>query len=314
MAPDMTFVFGDDKVYAMADGQVVAASDDLDELEDELDEDEEEAPKKKASSTIVTPGGLKGTILGRTPDMWGLSETLTVRLENGRIAHYAFADVTEAEDEEKRSPIDSLEEELSDDVPGDRDSLEKRKEQLSSLKRQAHTLVVGGLSDGDMGRIDRLVIEADAELAEIGERVDMLDAQAADEFQPPAPFDINVVEQGGRPDGAGWLDVTMQDMVNEAEQYDFGKLMDEGPEAFVAEQDTAALADQGTTQAIAASFINSKVAAADPAIREKYTNTWLARVEGVRREELQRRKAEQTRQAKIAHEENSDAPDESLFL
>jgi hypothetical protein len=315
MASDPTFVFEGDKVYAMQDGKVLAAADDLDELEEKLD-DEESAEDKKKSSRIVTPSGVKGTILGRTPDLWGLDETLTVRLANGRIAHYKVADVVEDTDKpEFVNPINRLQQVIEEDVPADLDSLGERQEALASLKREAHALFSSGLSEEDQNKLDTIIVTADAELSQIDDRLDYINDEAIQRFEPFAPAtEMPVVEQGGRPDGAGWLDTTLEDMATEADQYDYQKFMDEGPEAFVAEQETDVLADQGATQFAAAAAVREKTAGTDPEVREKYEKTWLSRVEDLRREELSTRKETTKKEAAAEKDAHDDAPDESLFL
>ena len=317
MADDPTFVFEDDKVYAMQDGKVIAAADDADDLEEELDNDSDEESESKKSSHIVTPTGVKGTILGRTPDLWGLDETLTVRLENGRIAHYRVAEVVELEDEKPEfvNPINRLQSVVEEEVPGDLDSLSDRQEALASLKREAHALFADGMADEDRARLDTIVVTADAELQQIDDRLDYINDESIQRFEAPAPIaQVPVVEQGGRPDGAGWLDTTLEQMTQEADQYDYQKLMDEGPEAFVAEQETDVLADQGATQFAAASFIRERTAATEPEVREKYEKTWLSRVEKLRRAELSTRKEQTKKEAAAEKDAQDDAPDDSLFL
>lgn len=334
MKNDPVFVFQDDKVYAMRNGKVVASGDDPDEVEeflensdkhdsenDELSEDEtsnsedNDEKDEKKSSHIVTPNGVKGKILSRTPDMWGLEDTLTVRLENGRIAHYKVADVDETEaPEETTNPIEQLEEEVAAETLYDRESLEQRQELLASVKKNAHKIASRGASDADMARIDRIVVEADSELAEIGQSIDHLDNEDVLRFQPPAPYETTVVEQGGRSDGAGWLDQTLNEMIDEAGAFDYEKEMNEGPEALVSELGDEAIADQGATKSLALSHISEKTAATDPTIREKYHMTYLARVEELRRKELSRRKENFKREAATKKDINEDAPDESLFF
>jgi len=121
-----TFVFDDDgKAYAYVAGKIVAAADDADELEAQLqrldtesnpvvakdnpfakkDEDDGDDKKKKGNpfakkddeekesavtvhnaTHVTTPNGLKGTILGKQRGLWG--DQVTIRLENGRIAKF----------------------------------------------------------------------------------------------------------------------------------------------------------------------------------------------------------------------------------
>jgi hypothetical protein len=317
---ERTYVFEGDEVYAMEDGQVLASAPDADELEEKLagcqcKGDCKCGKGKKASTHIITPGGLKGKILGHVEDVWGEGQ-VTVRLENGRIAHVAVADAEYVEEDapEFVNPIVRLEEVLDESTTGTREDLAARQEALSKVKTQARDLILKGASVADAARLDQISVTADYELNEIGETLDHLNSEEAEAFEPPAPFGINVVEQGGNNRGSEWLDATLNEMIDEAENYDYDKLLDEGPEAFVAGQDEGVLADQGATQAIAASFIRSKTAAADPVVRDKYEGSWLARVEELRRTELDNRKTKAKKEAAEKKDETDNAPDDSLFL
>lgn len=316
MADDQTFIFEDDKVYAVENGKVLAAANSVEELEEALDKDEdEESSESKESRNIITPTGMKGTILSKTPDMWGLEDTLTVRLENGRIAHYKVADVVEDDEVvESRDPLAELEEVINQDAFADIDSLQERQEALASVKQSARRLILGGVSDADQHRADTIIVHADNELHEIDQRFEQINDESLQKFEAPAPFQTTVVEQGGRADGAGWLDATMNDLAAEADEQDYTKLMDEGPEAFVAEQPTDVIADQGATAFAASAHIKTKTAGVDPVVRDKYEKAWLARVEQVRRAQLSERKATAKKEAKVEHDTQDDAPDESLFL
>lgn len=315
MSLDPTYIYRNDKIYAFANGDIIAQGDDEEEVEEGVKKFEEEEAKK-ASSTIVTPSGVKGTILGRTPDVWGLQETLTVRLENGRIAHYKVGSVEKVLDEKPEfvKPISRFESVLAADVTPNRAELEERKVTLANLKEEVRVTILAGVSDADRAELSQITVQADAELGEIGQQIDQIDQNEADAFQSPAPYETTVVEQGGRSDGAGWLDSTLNDMVEEAEGHDYDKLLSEGPELFVAEQPVEALGDQGATQAIAASYIRSITAGADPEVRDKFEKAWLARVEEVRRGALTHKKEAHRKEASVKHEAADKSPDESLYL
>lgn len=313
-----TYVFEGDQVYAMVNGRVVASSDNVEELEAlEYSEDgaKEKEPKKKATH-VVTPNGVKGRILSTVEDVFGEQE-VSVRLENGRIAHLKVADAELVEEEEKddASPIDNLRNKVDED-PGDddKDSLKKRKQDLDEIKSEARALLSKGASVSDQERLDEIVVLADHEQHEIDERIEYLESEEAAGFEPPS-FATEVVEQEslGRGDG-GWLDRTVEEMIEEAENFDYDKLLSEGPESFVAELDEGALVDSDATQQIASSFIRSKTAAADPEVRDRYEAAWLRRVEEVRRSFVEQQKNDTKKEAAQKQKQDwENAPDESLF-
>jgi hypothetical protein len=315
MAVDPTYVFKNDRIYAFANGDIIAQGDDEEEVEEGVKKFEEEEAKK-SSSTIVTPNGMKGKILGRTPDMWGLSETLTVRLENGRIAHYKVGSVEKVADEKSEyvKPIVGFQAILAADVTATKPLLEERVATLKKLKNDVRQTIASGASDADAAELHHITVQADAELGEIQPILEDFNRQEAEATPQVAPYETQVVEQGGRSDGAGWLDTTLNEMIEEAEGHDYDKLLSEGPELFVAEQPVEALGDQGATQAIAASYIRSITAGADTEVRDKYEKAWLARVEEVRRDALTHKKTAQRKEASVKKETADSSPDESLFL
>ncbi len=328
-----TYVFQDDKVYAMENGKVVAAADDVEELEDQDQEDDSddsnnesndesndspvpEEDDKKEATHIVTPGGLKGKIISRTAGLW--SDEIAVRLENGNIAHYpVLADtefVTEREDE-VANPLVALEERLHIDYDESKDSLVSRRVELSEINRQARDLIQKGASTQDVERLDKISIQAEDEQQYVDDRLEALEQEEGEGFVPPAPYETQVVEQAGVGGGdSSWLETTLDGMIQEAEGFDYQNYMNEGPEALISEIDDAPLADQGAVQSIAASAVREKTAAADPDVRDKYEKEFLARVEEVRRAEVKNRKETVKKQAAAQEDENSSAPDESLFL
>lgn len=312
-----TFVFEGEKVYAMVGGQVVAAADDVEELEADLAHDKEQKAKKekpKKATHVITPNGVKGRILGGTKDIWG-EEEVAVRLENGRIAHLKVADagefVSDEEDEEEKSPIDNLKKQVDSDEDEDP---KDRKDKLEKIKAEARDLMIRGASLTDEEKLDEIVITADAEIDEINDHLEHQSDEEANAYRPPAPFHTEVVEQasmGG--EGGQWLDKTLDEMVEEANSYDYENLMDEGPEAFVAELDEGVLDQPEAVQAIAANYIRSKTAAAEPIVREKYESVWLARVDDVRKTAAEAKRTDTKKEAAHKDETWVNAPDESLF-
>lgn len=314
-ADSRTYIFEDDKVYAMENGKVVASADDVDELEDSDNPEEEESEKKEATH-IVTPGGLKGKILSRTAGLW--SDEITVRLENGNIAHYhVLADtefVTE-EEEVQANPILALEERLHVDYDESKPSLVARRVELDEINRDARSLIQKGASSQDVATLDKISIQSEDERQYIDDRLEQIEQDEAEAYEAVAPYQTQVVEQGsmGHGDGA-WLDSTLNDMIDEAAGFDYESYMNEGPEALVAELDDVPLADQGAVQAIAASVVREKTAAADPEVRDAYEKKFFARVEEVRRAELSSRKKTAKKEASAQQETDDNSPDESLFL
>lgn len=316
MAVESTFIFEQEKVYALRDGKVVAAAEDVEELEEQVEADEKEKKNKKATH-IVTPGGLKGKIVSRVEGLW--SDEVAVRLENGNIAHYhVLADtefVTEG-DTELVNPVQRLEEKLYVDYEPTREALEDRRQELASINREARDLIQKGASTQDTERLDRIALQTADETTQIDNDLQTMDAQDGEAFAPPAPYEMQVgtEQESFNGNDGSWLDNTIGDMIQEAESYDYKKLLGEGPEAMVADLDDAPLADQGAVQQIASGLVREKTAAADPSLREKFERAFLARVEEVRREELARRKETTKKEAAQQKDAQDDAPDESLFL
>jgi hypothetical protein len=341
----VTFGFRDGKAYALVGGEVVASAQDLDELEVKLADkglidkeppgdihtddgliDKEppgdikgtglidKKPGEKKKTHVVTPNGIKGRILGQYPDTWG--EMVSVRLENGRIAHLRVSDDTQfiSEEETSDDPVVNLQVRL-EKAPdeGSRDSLEERQGELESIKQEARHHIIAGT--GDEEKLDEISITAEYELGEVHDALAALDDEKAQGYAPPTPMleGVSIQEPMGHGDGGSWLQRTVDDMIQEAEQYDYQKLMDEGPEEFVAELETPALADGGVVRQMASSFIREKTAAAHPSIREKYESTWLQRVEECRGDEVQNRKTATKKEAAEQKDEHANWPDDILF-
>lgn len=267
--------------------------------------------------TVTTPNGLKGTVLGKVAGLW--SDEVTVRLENGRIVKLPVStDLTFSSTKTASAPvsaIDRLEARLASTPDGTITSLQARAKELETIANEVSNLV-STASYADQQRLDTIRVTADVERAEVNDAIAYLDDEAEQTFRPPAPaFSINPVEQESMGGLSGdWLDQVTNDMIAEAEAQDYGKLMDEGPEAFAAEVPDAAIGDAGAVRSMASSYISEKTAGTDPESRTQYMSTWLARVEQCRRAELSTRK--QVTKKEAAAEESVDfssMPDSFLW-
>lgn len=270
-----------------------------------------EVPGQAIAQTVETPGGLKGRVLARTPSMWG--EEVTVRFENGNIARIpvdkrlTFANV---EQKTAAGPVADFKDRLQASYTTDRASLLGRYKELQAIQTEASARVAHA-SDGEAMYLDQIVVEAANERLEIESALEAI--QAAEPVAPFAsPADMPEVEQasmGGS--NADWLEGVHSEMVAEAQATDYEKLMDEGPEAFVASLTAPQLGDAGTTRIMASRHINAKLAGADESVRGGYEKVWLGRIENERKRALANFKEEVAE--KTASEEVS-APDESLFM
>lgn len=311
MRPEPTYVFENDKVYALVGGKVVAAALSIEDVEDELAQETE-----RTATHIVTPNGLRGQILGKVAGIY--SDQVTVRFANGQIRSLAVTDELEfvaEEAEEPANPVVGLRERLEASIDGDRGSLETRLGELVAIKHEARDLLRTGASLADELSLDEIVVQADHETNEINNVIEHLDHEDTLAYEPPAPFKTEVIEQAtmGGSDGA-WLDHTMNEMVEEAQNTDYEQLMGEGPALLTAELEEPALADAGVVRAMASDFISAKTAGVeDDEAREKYHRTFLTRVERARVEELNRRTTTTT-QKEAAQEEPDDFPDDALFM
>lgn len=315
-----TFIFENGKVYACIGRKVVAAAASFDELEKQLKQAAPEGPEgsdiefampgPEGSTHVITPNGLKGRILGKAKDVWG--DTVTVRLENGRIAQFHISEDCQflSEEQERIKPILALQQRLATTHPGDVQSLSDRKAELVALRAEAKDLVAKGLSDKDLAEVDSLIMTASGELRDIEARLEYL--ADAESMAPSSPsYEVFEQESVGAGD-ASWLDHTLNEMIAEAEATDYDRLMDEGPETFTASLDTVALADAGVTRTMASSFIRTKTAGAREEVREEYEKVWLARIEQARRQELASRKR-RTKKEAAALPEVEHISDEALF-
>jgi hypothetical protein len=270
-------------------------------------------PGRAIAQTVETPGGMKGRVLARTPAMWG--EEVTVRFDNGTIARIpvdkrlTFANV---EQKTATSPIVGLDERLAATYTADRASLLSRYKDLKVLQLEAKSHIAGA-SDTEAADLDRIIVQAANERLEIESALGAIGAaDPVEPFADPSKMAELGVEQastGGSK--ADWLSTVHDEMVAEAAANDYEKLMDEGPEAFVASLTASQLADAGTTRIMASRHINSKLAGADEDTRDSYEKVWLGRIEQQRKVALANFKEEVAE--KTASQEIS-APDESLFM
>ena len=271
-------------------------------------------PRTVAKQTVTTPNGLKGRVLARVPALWG--EEVTVRFENGvikRIPVDTNLTFASAEDSEPETPIRGLEERLAATSAPDRESLVERAKELKSIKVEARQLIAEA-TDSEAVALDQISVEAGYELREVVAALEHYADLEGKGFEAPAPIEgvVSAEQASTGSSKADWLETTYESMVAEAGAEDFEKLMDEGPEAFIAGLDTDQLADAGTTRVMASREIRSHTAGANEEVRGDYERVWLARVEERRREELASRKEEVRKEA--ASGEETVPPDESLFI
>jgi hypothetical protein len=324
-----TYHFEGDEIYAIHEGKVIASGTDMKAVEsdaveylDSLKTTRDQVAKQNAKKTathIITPNGVKGSILNRVPDMWG--EQVTARFENGEVRSFTVHGetdvqwVTERTASTAANPAEGLEQRLASSYQHDRDSLAKRLGELRSIAVEAHRLVTAGAPYAIQIKLDQVKIAAEHEAREVKEALDHLDAADSQAFQPPKPIVVEQADLGHSADAAGsWLDTVTEDMISEAEGVDYDKMLDEGPAVFVTELDNGALADTGTTREMALSHITSKTAAFQGEEVDEYREKFIARVEVARRHELASRK-DTTKKEAAAHEElQTNAPDDALFM
>lgn len=328
-----TFTFEDGQVYAFVGSSMVASGTKLAEVEkdalaylDSLNTKEEEkvaAEKQRTATHIITPNGLKGRILGQTPDLFDTRE-VTVRFENNHVASLEIGKGDEhlyewSNDSTTKTasanPVDKLEERLASSYEVDKDSLIVRTHELKDIAKEARHIATFGKAPLDIQtRVANVHTAAEHELTEVNQALAAIEQQAHDD-NPFKPFESKVVVQadmGPTAHQASWLDITASEMIEEAESQDFDRLLAEGPAVFVADLDTGTVAHTGSVSQMAHSFIVSKTAGFEGEEVEEYRQAFVARTEVARRHELAARKASE-QQKVAAAEEASDFPDEALF-
>jgi hypothetical protein len=324
-----TYTFEGDEIFAIHEGRVIASGKDMEKVEGDAvkyldslkkarDKKASEQAEKKATH-IITPNGVKGEILGRTPTVWGTQ--VTARFENGEIKTFdthAESNVKWLSENVKTAganPLEKLTTRLDEDYSHDRRSLVQRHDELSAIAREASELLSRGASYDIEVRLDQIKTAADYERSQIKEAIDHLDSADAENFIPDAPFNPTVVEQADvGPSSGSWLDVTTQQMIDESEGQDFEKLLHEGPGLFVTELDDGALADSGVTREMALSHITSKTAGFQGEEIDDYREQFIARTEIARRDELAARKVNIHKEAAAEQEIQSNTPDDVLFM
>lgn len=325
------YAFEGDTIYALHEGAVIASGTDMESVESDattyLEKAKQtfevtEAAKKKAAAThIITPNGVKGTILARTSNMYGGTE-ISVRLANGTFATYQTHPEVEdraqyvTEGTEKTAsvnPTARLSSRLEADFGHDKTSLRDRAHELGEIAREAHRLITAGVPYSTQVELDGIRASAEVEARQVKEALDHLEAVDAEAFAPPAPS-YQVVEQAPMGPSNDWLGETADQMIAESEAVDTEALLSEGPALLAADLETGTLVNPEYTRELALSHVVSKTAGfAGPEV-EAFRNDFLARVETARLAELAERKATTKKEAAVEQEVESDAPDEALFM
>jgi hypothetical protein len=250
-----TYTFEGEEIFAIHEGKVIASGTDMGKVEsdaveylDSLKTTREQVAKdqaKKTATHIITPNGVKGTILNRVPDMWG--EQVTARFENGEVAQFTVHGetdvqwVTERTASTAANPAEGLEQRLASDYQHDRGSLSKRLGELRDIAVESHRLIQSGAPYNIEIRLDQVKVAAEHEAQQVKEALDHLDSADAEVFSAPKPIVVEQADLGHSGDAAGsWLDTVTNDMIAEAEGVDFEKLLAEGPSVFVTELDNGA--------------------------------------------------------------------------
>lgn len=327
----LTYTFEGDEIFAIHEGRVVASGTDMPEVEGDAvkylnsltsQRDEKVASEKRKKAThIVSPNGLKGEILGRTPTIWG--NEITVRFENGTISKFAAHSESELKVEwvnEKAQKtassglVERLASQLEEDYSHDHHSLVARHDELIVIAREASNLInEGSASHSTEIRLDQIVAAADYERGQVKEAIDYLEGAEAEIIGPPKP-EYQVAEQASMGYENNWLDNITQEMIEETEGQDFDTLLAEGPALFTTELDNGALADAATTQEMAYSHIVSKTAGFTGEEVESYREQFVAQVEVARRSELASRQETIHKEAAAEQETYDNVPDEALFM
>ena len=333
MADFPTYAYKDDQVLAFDGNTVIAHGADFAKVAETAEEYFNElrnAHTKKAADEsrskathVVTPSGLKGTILSSTKGLW--NDEITVRFENGEIRHFATFSgdglVFEAHAAEApKTPMDYFQAKLDEAIVPTRAGLTSRLNVLDEIRNEVSHLVTAGTSATDTHKLHQIVMAAEAEKREVSEVLAHL--VAADEAIDPFKPAYSAVEQAdlGRAKGDSWLDVVAAEIVTESEAQDFDQLLAEGPTEFVSGLDNSVVAHAGTTQQLASDFIHSKTAGFQGEAVEEYRSRFIAAVEMARRQDLVYRqdaiKKDKTakKERKTAKKLLKDTPDEALFL
>lgn len=314
-----TYEFEDGLVTASINGKIVASGSTIEEVETEVAAIVE-TPVKTASrkpTHIIGPGGIKGQILTRTASTWG--EEVTVRFENGEFRTIPVSDRTQFTTENPKtassSPLERLKAGIEKVAGTSRTDLQARFTELEAIKFEAREHITKGASNEDLHAFHNIIVTADLEQQEIRDHAEYLNATEGEGYQPYKP-EMQIIDApniGHQNDGT-WLDATLADIREEAQETDFNKLLDDGPTTFVAEQEDVTLSDSGDVRERALSHIRSKTAGLQSDQLDAYENLFLARVEEARRVELAHRKQTVKKEAAQKQSDVDNAPVESLFL
>lgn len=316
---DVHYHFEGDAVYAIHEGRVIASgkADKLDEVESDATnylkglKTEKDDKKRKSATHVVTPNGLKGTVLQRFAGQW--EDEVTVRFENGQVASFPTRGVKEWMNEKTASvnPVEGLDSRLGSTYNHDRASLVNRHRELVEIYEEARALITSGVSYSDQRKLDTICVTAEAEGEQIVQAIDHIDHDGIEAYAPPEPQVIEQADLGGRSDN--WLDAVVQDMVAESDQNDFEQILQDDPTLLAAGLDDGIVADQGASRELALSHIRSKTAGFVGDDVEDYVDQFLARFEAARRRELSTRTANTRKEAAVATSHVEDTPDEALF-
>jgi hypothetical protein len=199
-------------------------------------------------------------------------------------------------------------------------SLKERKWELEQIRHKVRNRVAQAKTHTERKRLHDISVQAAFESQQIDDAIQNLVDLEGKGFIPTAAFRPQAVEQaelGGKGDG-GWMSEVLSSMSEESQATDFKKLMDEGPESFVAGSDNSVVANAGSMRQAATrhvrSLTSSTVQTTTPAQRSQYERMFLDRVEDCRKHEANARKTAARKEASKVKESAIEAPDDSLFL
>lgn len=342
----LDFIFENGRAYALREGKVIEAADSIEDLEERLARStcpncggsvssndevcphcgepltdvEDNAEKEKESKTathVSTPNGLKGKILGRNDGLWG--EEVTVRFENGRIAHLRVSDKTKFSSERTASassPLEDLRKRIEASYGQDRDSLNQRLEELSEIRQEAGRIASSGTSYADEVVLDDLAVTATAESSQVKQALELVNERTAQAYRPPSPsFQMQAAAPQHSMGGgdASWLDHTVGQVVAEAEGRDFEQVLNEEPELFISDLSDGAVADARATRDMAVSHIRARTAGIDREQASEYERVFVDRAEQARKVAHSQRKQETHKEAATKEDKYKDLPDDILF-
>ncbi len=322
MANFPTYEFDGDNIIAKNENAVIAKGTEFakvaqvaDEFFDSLRQEQVRQANKRATH-VITPNGMRATILGRTASLW--DDEITVRFENGQIRHYATSHGEGAELQyvtegpTKLDRVAALREQMDAPVQPDKKGLLERLNKLEEIRYVATKHIANSKSDAERRDLDTIVLEARQEKREVAEALDYL--TSLDAAYAPPRRQYAAIEQADLGHSDSWLEVTASEMVAEAAQRDYEQIMQEGPIMLVAALDDGALADAATVREIAWNDVMSKTAAYQGEAVEAYRMNYVAATEVARRKEAALRQHTLVKAASIQEAALEDGLDEGLFL